>query len=88
MDTPEEIELTVTFEAFDQEKSWTETATFTVGDSGNPFDSQGYAYIEYIPAQQRCVAFSAGLATAAKVWIMDCYVHVEPVEKSVIKNKG
>lgn len=88
METPAEIDVTITFRAFDQEDAWTETSVFTLGDTANPFDSNGYAFIEFIPARQRCLAFSTEFSTASKVWLMNVHAYIETAERAVVKNKG
>lgn len=71
-----EADITITYEYLTERIQYLETRYYTVGDVTNPWDSEGYGFIEYIPTQKRSVAASIKIECATKILILAVYAHV------------
>lgn len=80
--------VTITGYSFTQDKILNESKTFTIGDVNNAWDSDGYAFISYIPSSPRNIATSLKIETAKKLTITDVYAYTDVTDRNVTKNKG
>lgn len=76
------------YEAFFENGTFTESRTLTLGDAINPYDSNGYAYVEYVPSNKNGIASSIKLTCNDKIVLLDGYAEVTQISASVIKNRG
>jgi hypothetical protein len=80
-------DITVTFEYFDENNQNIDARIFTVGSLANPYDSEGYAYIEYIPPQKRSVGASMRIECIDKILILSVIATLAGDGKTVAVNR-
>lgn len=81
-------DITVTFEYFDEHSQNIDTRIYSIGSIANPYDSEGYAYLEYIPPQKRSVAGSLRIECIDKITILGVIATLAGDGKSVATNRG
>lgn len=74
--------------AFTQDKILNESKTFLIGDSVNPWDTAGYAYISFLPSSPRNIANSLKIESNHKITVTDLYAYTDVTDRNVTKNKG
>jgi hypothetical protein len=80
-------DITVTFEYFDENNQNIDSRIYTVGSLANPYDSEGYAYIEYIPPQKRSVGASMRIEWISKLLILSVIATLAGDGKTVAVNR-
>jgi hypothetical protein len=80
-------DITVTFEYFDEHSQNIDTRIYSIGNIANPYDSEGYAYLEYIPPQKRSVAGSLRIECIDKITILGVIATLAGDGKSVATNR-
>lgn len=83
-----QTEIQFDYESFYENGTFNESRTLTIGDVLNPYDANGYAYIEYIPSNKNGIASSIKLTCNDKIVLLDGYAEVTQISASVIKNRG
>ena len=84
----DETDLTLTFRYSTETGQFSEVRNYTIGDLLNPWDSEGYAYIEYIPSEKRSIGASVELTCATKIVYLDAIATVGQAGTTVVKNRG
>lgn len=82
-----QTDVVIIYDYFTEDTQWSEFKTFTIGDLNNPWDSQGYAYIEFIPEQKRSIGASFSMSCADKIVFLDSYAEVTELSRNVAKNR-
>ena len=83
----EPVDITVTYDYFTEEGHSSESRTITAGDINNPFDDEGYAYIEFIPSQKASIGSSITLYCESKIVYLDAMASINPAAETVAKNR-
>jgi len=82
-----QTDITITYDYYNEEGQFTESQTFTVGDINNPWDSDGYAFIEFVPAQKRSIGASFTMTCPTKIVFLDSWASVTELASNVAKNR-
>ena len=82
-----QAEITITYDYYNEEGQFAESQTFTVGDLNNPWDSDGYAFIEFVPAQKRSIGASFTMTCPEKIVFLDSWANVTELASNVTKNR-
>lgn len=82
-----QTDTTITYDYYNEEGQFTESQTFTVGDLNNPWDSDGYAFIEFVPAQKRSIGASFTMTCPEKIVFLDSWANVTELASNVAKNR-
>jgi hypothetical protein len=79
--------VTVTYEYFDEASQYLETRDYIIGDIANPWDSEGYASIEYVPLQKRSISASLRVESAEKIVLLAATATVTKAGTTVVVNR-
>lgn len=86
-DDRQQTDVTVTFEYYNEKTQSIDTRIYTIGDIANPWDTEGYAYIEYIPVQKRSVAMSLRIECDNHILILSAIAKFSDAGETVIGNR-
>jgi len=80
---------TIEYQCYYDDGTHTETVTLPVGDPvTSPYDANGYAFIEYIPAAKNAIASSIKITIPDKIVLIDLFATVTPQGETIAKNRG
>jgi len=80
--------VTFDYSAYNENGKVTESKSVTIGDANNPYDTDGYAFIEFIPANKNAIASSIQLTCNDKIVLVDGYAEVTTAGGAVAKNRS
>lgn len=83
-----ESELVVEYESYREDGRTTETRSIQIGTPSNPYDADGYAVVEFIPANKNAIAASIQITCNDKILILAAFATVSTAGDSVAKNRG
>lgn len=76
------------YEAYHENGTINETKTLDIGDTLNPYDANGYAYIEFLPSDKNGIAASIKISCNDKIVLLDGFAEVTQKGAAVVKNRG
>ena len=79
--------VTIVLESYHENGTTTQTETYTIGDANNPYDSNGYALIDFLPSNKNAIASSIKITCAEKIVLVDGYATVTGAGESNVKNR-
>lgn len=83
-----QTQIVFDFAQFFENGTITEQKTVTIGDAVNPYDSNGYAYIEFVPSNKNGIAASMKITCNDKIVLLDGFAEVTQAGATVVKNRG
>lgn len=86
----DKVQTVIAFEydAYHENGKIHETASVIIGDVNNPYDADGYAFIEFIPAQKNAIASSIKLSCNDKIILLNGFAEVTGPGLAVVKNRS
>jgi hypothetical protein len=82
-----QVTIAIAYGYITEDGAATETQTVTVGNTANPYDADGFAYIEFVPRQHGCLAATFSVSCSSKLSIIDVTALAEKAGSSTIKNR-
>jgi hypothetical protein len=79
--------ITLTYEYFDENNQKLESRDYIIGNIANPWDSEGYAFIEYIPIQKRSISASLRIESPSKIVLLSATATVTQAGTTVATNR-
>jgi len=80
--------VAIEYTSYREDGQHVESRTVDVGTISNPYDPDGYAMLEFVPANKNTIASSIKLTCNDKIVILDGYATVTVAGDSVAKNRG
>lgn len=80
--------ILVEYDAYHENGKVHEAVSLTIGDATNPYDAEGYAFIEFIPAQKNAIASAIKLTCADKIVLIGGYAEVNSPALTIAKNRS
>jgi len=80
--------LSIVYESYREDGQHSETRDIIIGSVANPYDDEGYAFVEFIPSDRNAIASAIKLSCNDKIIIMNGYVTITTAGDSVAKNRG
>jgi len=80
--------IEIVYRAYIEHDNITETKTIDIGTSAHPYDDDGYAYVEFVPANKNAIASSIQLTINDKIVLLDGFANVGGGPDMVAKNRG
>lgn len=80
--------LSIIYESYREDGQDTESRDIIIGDVTNPYDADGYAFVEFIPSNKNAIASSITISCNDKILIMAGYATITTAGDSVAKNRG
>jgi len=81
--------VTIEYACYFDDGTHTETVILPVGDPlTSPYDSNGYAFIEYIPEAKNAIAGSIKITIPDKIVLVDLFATVSTQGETIAKNRG
>jgi len=80
--------ISVEYQSYREDGQTIESCDIIIGDSVNPYDADGYAVIEFVPANKNAIASSIKLTCNDKIILLNGYATITTAGDSVAKNRG
>lgn len=80
--------LSIEYQSYREDGQVIETRDIIIGDATNPYDSLGYAFVEFIPANRNAIASAIKISCIDKIIIMGAFATITTAGESVAKNRG
>lgn len=81
-------QIDIEYQAYLEHDNITETKTILIGTAAHPYDDNGYAYVEFLPANKNAIASAIQLICNDKIVLLDGFATVGGGPDMVAKNRG
>jgi len=80
--------ISFVYSAYYENGMISETGSVIIGDANNPYDTDGYAYVEFVPANKNAVASAIQLTCVDKIVLVAGFAEVTMPNVSIAKNRS